>query len=214
MTTDKQHRKEARIFEKIKNGDKKSFEKLFSIYYEPLCNFAYLFVKDREVVEEAVSDVFINIWRKKESINIQLNIKSYLYKSTKNSIISYTRKRRLNVVSIDDYEDGKAIETPETILIKSEKKDHFNQILKTMPKKAGLVFRMHKVDGMKYREIAEVLSISEKTVENHMGNSLRHLRKLASEHPELIKFIINSVFAGISIMNCLVHQQSLANVAV
>ena len=195
------HKKEVKLFNKIKEGDKKAFEQLFSFYYDSLCNFAYLFVKDREAVEEAVSDVFINIWRKKEGINIHLNIKSYLYKSTKNSIISYTRKRRLNIVSIEDYEDGKATETPETLLIKNEKHEQFNQILKTMPKKAGLVFRMHKVDGMKYREIAEVLSISEKTVENHMGNSLRHLRKLAAEHPEIIKFIITAVLIGISIIN-------------
>jgi len=197
------HKKEVQLFNKIKQGDKKSFEELFSLYYDSLCNFAYLFVRDSQVAEEAVSDVFVNIWRKKEQISIELNLKSYLYKSTKNAVISYTRKRKLNIVNIDDYKDSSGIETPETLLLKTEKTEHFNKVLMTLPKKAGLVFRMHKVDGMKYREIAEVLGISEKTVENHMGNSLRHLRKLAAENPQLINFLITAALMGISCSNIL-----------
>jgi len=192
------HKKEVKLFNKIKEGDKKAFEQLFSFYYDSLCNFAYLFVQDTQVAEEAVSDVFVNIWRKKERINIELNLKSYLYKSTKNAVISYTRKRKLNIVSIDEYKDASGIETPETLLIKTEKTEHFNKILMTLPKKAGLVFRMHKVDGMKYREIAEVLGISEKTVENHMGNSLRHLRNLAAKNPELINYLITAALIGLT----------------
>ena len=195
------HKKEVKLFNKIKGGDKKAFEQLFSLYYDALCNFAYLFVQDTQVAEEAVSDVFVNIWRKKERINIELNLKSYLYKSTKNAVISYTRKKRLNIISIDEYKDAGGIETPETLLIKTEKAEHFNKILMTLPKKAGLVFRMHKVDGMKYREIAEVLGISEKTVENHMGNSLRHLRNLAAEHPELINYLVTATLIGIACSN-------------
>jgi len=192
------HKKEVQLFHRIKQGDKKSFEELFSLYYDALCNFAYLFVQDTQVAEEAVSDVFVNIWRKKEQIHIELNLKSYLYKSTKNAVISYTRKKKLNIVNIDDYKDASGIETPETLLLKSEKREHLNKILQTLPKKAGLVFRMHKVDGMKYREIAEVLGISEKTVENHMGNSLRHLRNLAAENSNLINYLITAVLIGIS----------------
>lgn len=57
---------------------------------------------------------------------------------------------------------------------------------------------MHKVDGLKYKEIAEILSISEKTVENHMGNALRHLRTLAYKHPELINFLISALLIGLT----------------
>ena len=57
---------------------------------------------------------------------------------------------------------------------------------------------MHKVDGLKYREIAEILNISEKTVENHMGNALRHLRDLANKHPELINYLISALLIGLT----------------
>jgi RNA polymerase sigma-70 factor (ECF subfamily) len=199
MRTQLKQKTDIILFEEIKEGNSKSFADLFSLYYSPLCNFAYLFVRDKSLAEEAVSDVFVNIWRKKENISIEYNLKSYLYKSTKNTIISYSRKRKLNVIRMDEYTDLSNFETPETLLLKSEKSDYINKIIESLPKKAGLVFRMHKVDGMKYNEISEVLGISEKTVENHMGFSLKHLRSLAQEHPQLIHLLITATLIGVLI---------------
>ena len=196
MTKSNKHKKDLQLFDRIKQGDKKSFEALFSLYYDALCNFAYLFVQNHEVSEEVVSDVFVNIWHKKERINIHLNVKSYLYKSTKNAVLSYTRKQKLDTVNIEGYQDTINAETPETLLLKVEKTNHLYHIINKLPKKAGLVFRMHKVDQMKYREIAEVLGISEKTVENHMGNSIRHLRDMANRNPEMISSLISLLLLG------------------
>lgn len=186
------------LFENIKKGDCKSFEDLFSIYYNPLCNFAYLFIQDRQIAEEVVSDVFLNIWNKRLLINIKLNIKSYLYKSTKNAVISKLRKQQPQLVHLDEVRGQEGFENPETLMIQSEKKEFFNKIIAALPKKAGLVFRMHKVDGLKYREIAEILSLSEKTVENHMGNAIKHLRKLVQKHPEIIRMLMTATIIGIS----------------
>lgn len=186
------------LFDAVKKGDCKSFESLFSSYYEPLCNFAYLFVQDRGIAEETVSDVFLNIWNKRQMINIELNIKSYLYKSTKNAVISKLRKQQPKLVQLDNLKNQGGFDTPETLMIQTEKKEFFNKIVAQLPKKAGLVFRMHKVDGLKYREIAEVLNISEKTVENHMGNSIKHLRKLVQKHPEIIRMLIMATMIGLS----------------
>ncbi len=200
MAETSKHKKDIQLFNRIKKGDKKSFEALFSLYYDVLCNFAYLFVQDHQVSEEAVSDVFVNIWHKKEKIDIHLNVKAYLYKSTKNAVLSYTRKQKLDTVNIEEYQDSKNTETPETLLLKAEKTDHLHQIINTLPKKAGLVFRMHKVDQMKYREIAEILGISEKTVENHMGNSIRHLKNMAIRNPEMISALISFLLMGIGLI--------------
>ena len=198
MSKTNKYKKDIQLFNRIKQGDKKSFEALFSSYYDALCNFAYLFVQDYQVAEEAVSDVFVKIWLRKEKIDIHLNVKAYLYKSTKNTVLSYVRKQKLETVNIENHQDSQNTETPETLLLKAEKTDHLHQIINTLPKKAGLVFRMHKVDQMKYREIAEILGISEKTVENHMGNSIRHLKKLAIRNPEMINTLLSILLIGIS----------------
>lgn len=205
MIKDNGLQKDVKLFQLMKQGDQGSFKELFSLYYHPLCNFAFLFVSDSQVAEEIVSDVFINIWQKKEKIEIKVGVKSYLYKSTKNRIISYSRKHQIDVVSIEDYKDYKNIVTPETLLIKTEKENSFSEIVDMLPKKAGLVFRMHKVDGLKYREIAEILNVSPKTVENHMGNSIKHLRKLVIKHPQLIHSLLGISLLGISLfsgINC------------
>lgn len=186
------------LFEGIKKSDCKSFESLFSVYYDPLCNFAYLFVQDRRIAEEVVSDVFLNIWNKRLKINIELNIKSYLYKSTKNASISRLRKHQPHLVLLDEHRAESGFDTPETLMIQAEKREYINKIIQSLPKKAGLVFRMHKVDGFKYREIAQILSISEKTVENHMGNSIKHLRKLAQSYPEIIKMLMTATMLGLT----------------
>lgn len=198
MRLHKKDKKDIQIFNRIKDDDSDSFEELFNLYYESLCNFAYLFVQDKNVAEEAVSDVFISIWQKRKSINIKKNLRAYLYKSTKNAALFYTRKHKINIVNIDDINVGNEFDTPETLLIKAEKSVLINKIIANLPKRAGLVFRMHKVDGFKYREIAEVLNISEKTVENHMGNALRHLRDLANKHPELIHYLISALLIGLT----------------
>lgn len=189
MGLDKKHEEEIQIFNRIKNGESESFELLFKLYYVPLCNFAYLFIQDKSNAEESVSNVFISIWQKRKTLVIKTNLRAYLYKSTKNAALSYARKHTISIVSIADIDQENDFETPETLLIKAEKSNLINKILDNLPKRAGLVLRMNKVDGLKYREIAEVLNISEKTVENHMGNALRHLRNIAIKHPELINYL-------------------------
>jgi RNA polymerase sigma-70 factor (ECF subfamily) len=198
MELNKKHEKEIAIFNRIKDGDCNSFKKLFAIYYEPLCNFAYLFIQDKSIAEEAVSDVFISIWQKRKSINIKKNLRAYLYKSTKNAALSYTKKHTINTINIENIRDKNEFDTPETLLFKAERTSFTNKIIISLPKRAGLVFRLHKVDGLKYKEIAEVLSISEKTVENHMGNALRHLRNLAHKHPEIIDYLISALLIGLT----------------
>jgi len=201
MIKDSRSQKDVKLFQLMKQGDQGSFKDLFSLYYHPLCNFAFLFVSDSQLAEEIVSDVFINIWQKKEKIDIKVGVKSYLYKSTKNRIISHSRKHQIDLVSIEDYKDYKNTVTPETLLIKTEEANSFSEIVDRLPKKAGLVFRMHKVDGLKYREIADILNISHKTMENHMGTSIKHLRQLVIKHPQLINSLLGISLLGISIFS-------------
>ncbi len=171
------------LFEKLKKGDKKSLELLFVKYYQPLCNFAFLYLNERRVSEEIVADVFINIWNKRKVIEIHTNPKAYMYRSTRNAVISHLRKTQPELKPIEDEEKNREDDgfLPDTLLINRELKHRIGQVIDKMPRQAGLVFRLHKVDGMKYREIAEILNISQKTVENHMGKALKFFKDLFQE---------------------------------
>ncbi len=74
-------------------------------------------------------------------------------------------------------------ESPETLLINKETCDTFSDMISTLPKQAGIVFRLHKVDGLSYKQIAEVLNLSAKTVENHMGRALKMMRNMFEKRP-------------------------------
>lgn len=78
--------------------------------------------------------------------------------------------------------------TPETLLLRKEFEDKVNQLFSDLPLKSGLVFRMKRVDGLRYKEISKILDISEKTVENHMGNAIKKIKIILNDHPELAEY--------------------------
>ena len=159
-------------------------ETLFERYYEPLCNFSFLFIKDAGLSEELVSDVFIRIWQKHNDLNRITNVKAYLYRSVKNAVISSLRKNRVKLEELDKGEDTTKLDiTPETLLINSELKDSVRKMIEAMPRQAGLVFRMHRVDGLTYKEIAMALNLSVKTIESHMSKALRFVKDIHSKYP-------------------------------
>ncbi|MBN1638279.1 MAG: hypothetical protein JW866_04895 [Ignavibacteriales bacterium] len=73
------------IIEKIKKGDQRAFKKLFEQFYDVLCRFSYLIIKDKFIAEDIVQNVFIKIWEIKDKLEINTSIKSYLYSAVKNS---------------------------------------------------------------------------------------------------------------------------------
>lgn len=174
------------LFKKVKLGDQKSFDLLFHKYYNSLCNYAYLYIKENDLTQEIVADVYLKIWNNRKKIEIQTNLKSYFLKSTHNEVVSYLRKSRLQTVSLDQNNDMNDIfeETPETLLINKETCNEFGNMIAELPKQARLVFRLHKVDGLTYKQIAEVLELSLKTVDNHMGRALKMMRGMCESKPE------------------------------
>ncbi len=174
------------LFQRLKKGNIAALTKLHDKYFESLCNFAFLFLKDAMSAEEIVDDVFIHIWENREKLFIKTNVKSYLYRSTRNGVISYLRKNKMRFEALQLIENKKQGTrfplTPDTIMVRKEIASRIEDILQQLPPQAGLVFRLHKVDGMKYAEIAEVLEISIKTVENHMGRALKIFRRIYDEN--------------------------------
>ena len=174
------------LFEKVKLGDQKSFDLLFQKYYNSLCNYAYLYLKENAQTQEIVADVYLKIWNNRQSIEIRTNLKSYFLRSTHNAVISYLRKSRMKTISLtqNDEIDERFEASPETLLINKETCNLFGKMIGELPKQAGLVFRLHKVDGLTYKQIAEVLELSLKTVENHMGRALKMMRSMYKSRPD------------------------------
>lgn len=173
-----------------------AFGHIYEAYFEQLCNFAFLYTNDREQAMDIVSDLFADLWYKAGKIRIKASLKSYLYRSTRNAVISHLRTHK-SLKSLDHesgieqekYQERVQDPGPETLLIKKEFSLHVQSLLDTLPPRSALVLRMKKLDGLSYREISEILGISERTVENHIAAAIRKLRDLVRENPELRSFL-------------------------
>ena len=160
---------------------KQDFKELFEQYYNPLCNFANSILYDSTKAEDAVQDVFVKMWQKKDTVGGLENVKSYLFQATKNKCIEYLRKLKLDKKLSEENESrlemSSSINTDDEAEKYVLKEKLFNSI-RQLPPKCRNVFTMSKINGLTYSEIAEELDISPKTVENQIGRALRLLREM------------------------------------
>lgn len=155
----------------IVKGDQKKFRQLMELTSDDLLCFAIGFLKNKEVAEEIVSDVYVKIWNNRTQLESILNLKSYLFICVRNGCLSYLRKvKNEKIISIDSVSEFQfvQVEGPENDLIEKEKIEQIYAAIETLPCKCKMAFTLAKISGLKYKEIAEVLGITEKTVNNHL----------------------------------------------
>ena len=167
----------------VKTLDKSAFEELFRSYFTPLCSFAQKYVHDIDEAKDIVHNVFINLWNKREQVDTNTSLKSYLFQGVHNRCLNYIRDHK-KLVQFDtpqsEAELGNYLESRDH-LESSEAEYRINQALDDLPDKCREIFLMNRFDGLKYREIAEKLNISIKTVETQMSRALKSLRDRLSD---------------------------------
>lgn len=172
---------------RIKNDDLVEFEKLFKSFYTPLCHYAYKFLKDMDVAEEIVQEFFYNYWKNRHTMDIQISIKSYMYRAIRNNSLKYiehlkvVKKYEQNFIETNSSDAG--IDSNE--LEVKELNDIIEATLNELPERCSQIFKLSRFEGLKYNEIAEKLSISIKTVEANMGKALQLFRKNLKQYEEI-----------------------------
>jgi len=167
------------IFKKIKEGNIEAFETLFRSNYEPLCRYAYRFVENKEEAEEIVQDLFYILWKERQNLQIFTSVNGYLYRSVKNKSLQYIEKTKVRDEYRNRYAENADIETftPQEELEYKELEQQMKEALYRLPERRQKIFRMNRMEGKKYNEIARELNISVKTVEAEISKVLRVLRK-------------------------------------
>ena len=170
--------KETRILNKIRRGDVKAFEAIFHQYYPGMCSYAESLVSKSEVAEEVVQDVFLNIWKNRNDINIVVSWQSYLFRSVFNNSMMYLRKTKRETSLDESWARNIAQENsePEDEMNAREMNAVIIFTLQSLPERTRQIFNLSRFEGLKYKEIADRLSISVKTVEANMGKALKALR--------------------------------------
>ncbi len=170
------------ILEGLKFKDEKSFEVLFKTHYEPLVRFVYKYMNNIEEAEEIVQDTFHTLWEKSESITIQSSLKSYLYQAARNKSLNSIKHKSVKQKYVDSVKHSEIEFVEDTHMEFDELQSKIKEALQVLPPKCRQVFELSRFEEKKYREIAEELNISIKTVENHMGKALGLLRTSLKEY--------------------------------
>jgi RNA polymerase sigma-70 factor, ECF subfamily len=164
------------LLERIKADDQKALEGLFEKYYYRLCEFSFQYVRSFDLAEEVVSDVFLKIWRKRHKINVISNFKAYLYTATRNQSLNYLQKEQRDWESLDELNETSSDQyQPDEELIFHELENRIEVLINTLPPRRKMIFKMSRIEGFTYREIAKIMSISIHTVQNQMVQAVRQL---------------------------------------
>ncbi len=161
-----------------RNDDSAAYKELFLSFYNPLLRFAVTLVKSKESAEEIVSDVFVNIWEKRKRINSINNLKVYLFIAVKNTALNYLSRQNKNLTdSVDEtLMNYKSIYfDPEQLMVTAEMVARIKAAIEELPPKCKLIFKLVKEEELKYRDVAEILNISSKTVESQIAIAIKKI---------------------------------------
>ncbi|MBS2097980.1 RNA polymerase sigma-70 factor [Carboxylicivirga linearis] len=165
---------EQSLLNSIKEGDEKAFEYLFKSYYPHLVLFAQKYLNDRDLSESLVQDVFVNMWMKREDMSIR-SLKGFLVVAVRNKCNNELKHQKV----VREFEKSNETTPIEELPHYNDEiyLNKINEVIDQLPAQRKRIFRMSRMDGLKYREIADKLNISPKTVEVQMGKSLKFLRE-------------------------------------
>ena len=181
------------LFKSVVRGDETAFRLLFETYSRRLFHVAYYYLNSRELAEEAVLDVFTVIWQKRETLSHVKEPERYLYISVKNQALHYVRRgyvQEKDSFSLYEMELIPDSDTPEKSLMDEEYQVLVQQAIDSLPPKCREVFRLVLSDKLKNREIANVLGISEKTVNIHIAKAYERIAEYVNRQYKQVKFFL------------------------
>jgi RNA polymerase sigma-70 factor (family 1) len=158
--------------------DQQAYKELFLAFYPSLFSFTSGIIKSKPAAEEIISDVFIKIWEKRQDLELIVNLKVYCYVIAKNLSLNYLEKqKRITTLNIEDYSDTltDSYVDPEQLMITSEMMDRIALAIDTLPARCKMIYTLIKENDFKYKEAAEIMNISVKTVENQLAIALKKI---------------------------------------
>jgi RNA polymerase sigma-70 factor (ECF subfamily) len=167
------------LMQEIKADNMFAFDVLYKKYCKRVYKFGYSILKSPEESENIMQDVFLSLWENRHKVQKDSSIKSFVFTITYNKAISIIRKKARESQFIEYLKSLQEI-TEEPVNVKleyNELKTKLDEIINALPQRQKEVYLLHRVEGLKYNEIAERLNISVKTIETHMSCALKTIRE-------------------------------------
>jgi RNA polymerase sigma-70 factor (ECF subfamily) len=185
LSHDKAMNVETDIIKGLKAGDNSAYGYLYKHYYKMLCVIACEYMHDTFVGEMIVSDVIFDIWKNRESIDINTSLRNYLIRSVRNRSLNYRaqseRQEALRVemgemIEMEQAAHDSSPDTPLTHLIEQELEKKIDDSIEALPELTRRIFRLSRFDNLKYGEIAREMNVSVDVVKYHIKSALAQLR--------------------------------------
>lgn len=167
------------------NDDENAFELFFHVLNNSLIKFCVLYVHQREIAEEIVSDVFVKCWLNRKNLTEIQNPETYLFVAVKNQSLNHIKKySTIHLVQIDETNSVEFVNTynPQKEIENKELIFRMDQAIAGLPQQCRIVFRLIKEDGMKYKEVAEILNISPRTVQTQLFRAIKKLSVVLTQY--------------------------------
>lgn len=184
MSRSARSQRDQRWSERIRKGDHEAFEALFQAYADDLCGFALQYVDSSAAAEDVVQEVFCDLWKRRNDWEPRRSVKAYLFQAVRNTALDRLKHQRV----VQEWETEKKYkgpssrpQTPTQAVQHQELKDAMQEAVESLPERRRRVYKLVRRKGMSYAEVAEIMDIARKTVENHMGRALKALRKRLSK---------------------------------
>ncbi|WP_353197637.1 RNA polymerase sigma-70 factor [Parapedobacter defluvii] len=166
-----------------------AYRQVFDLLFLPLRRFSYNIVKSWEVAEEIASDVLLMLWQQRERLSEVSNIRYYAFVAARNRALNILKQQMgREVISLNEVDVEIQLEarSPEAIFLQGELRGKLNDAIARLPKQCKLVFKLIKEEGFSYKEVAEMLEISPKTVDAHLVNAMKKLAVILKTEFKLV----------------------------
>lgn len=160
----------------MQQHDVRAFDELYRRYVGRLTNSAYKRLKDRELTEEIVQDLFVNLWVKRQQLTVQKSVEAYLHTALRNAVIDWFRQQARRQAFLDAQPDEELpTNDTEDRVFYDDLQHRYQGVIELLPDKCRRVYELHQ-RGQSVAEIAEILGVSPKTVESHLLKANHTLR--------------------------------------
>lgn len=167
------------LVNRLKTGDQSAFERIYHLYKHPLFHFALRYLKDHELAEDALQDVFVKFWNARQSLDENLSVRGFLFTCMKRHVLNVirTEQNRIKLAALASSEKPLFSNQTEEEVAYQESKSQIDKGIDTLSESRKKIFLLSVIEGYSNQEIAAMLDISEHTVRSQISQSSKYMRK-------------------------------------
>lgn len=182
------------LMERLARGEEDALNEIYLFYWQDLFMSAYNVLKDKAACEDIVQDLFLQLWQKRTTLQINTSLRAYLYTAVRYTVFRHIRTGNVRGVLFEDIDERIAANTAEQLI---EQKEIYTQVARAvalLPEKCREVYKLSREEELTHKEIASRLNISTKTVENQLTIALKRVRSSLNAILLALVFLTENLF--------------------